>query len=239
MGRKDLSRTVIEGGRYFHNSWQRRASHGIERARTRAWLAAVASDPDEAEDTDAVPKPRVRKSFRDKLGPAYRWIDAQVGRAWNTVRAELFARFDSRTIAGHHVLFDHVLREIAAEGIELPRNLKRGDRWYVDDHGVLRRALIGGKTWRQIYRETLAWRGTRRAAVTEQGWWWYQRAPVGPRCGDYRCTLVHYDDRTHRLAFVPTAPLTRGDHRRIDRLPDDIRREVVVPASVVNASRVR
>ena len=44
MARKDLSRTVIEGGRYYGNSYFRRASHGIERATTREWLDRIAGD---------------------------------------------------------------------------------------------------------------------------------------------------------------------------------------------------
>jgi hypothetical protein len=239
LARKDLSRTVIEGGRYFHNSWERRASHGIERSRTREWLARVTEDLEEAEDTEPVPRPTVRKLFRDKLSPAYRWIDSQVGRPWNLVRAELFARFDPRTTAGQHVLFDHVLREVEQHGIVLPEKLRRGDRWYVDPHGILRRALIGGRTWREIHRDARTWAAGRKIALTERGWWWYRRTVTGPLCNNYQCGLPHYNDgertwlRYHRLSFEAVAPLSRGDKRRLNRLPDDIYRELVVPTSSI------
>ena len=80
MSRKNLSRTVIEGGRYHRNCWMRRASHGIARAATRDWLDRVALDLEEADATVAPTRPRVHKMFRDKLGPAHRWLLAQVGR---------------------------------------------------------------------------------------------------------------------------------------------------------------
>ena len=64
MSRKNLSRTVIEGGRYYFNSYQRRASHGIERATTREWLDRVAVDLDEADARSAPPRPKVGKQFQ-------------------------------------------------------------------------------------------------------------------------------------------------------------------------------
>lgn len=109
MARKDLSRTVIEGGRYFRNCWERRASHGVERASTRAWLDQVVVDTDEAEESVPPPIRHVGKSFRDKLGPAQRWLASQVGRPWSKVFSELCAKFDTRTVAGRHVVYDHML----------------------------------------------------------------------------------------------------------------------------------
>lgn len=47
--------------------------------------------------------------FRDKLAPAQRWLASQVGRPWDKVYSELRAQFDSRTIAGAHVVNDHML----------------------------------------------------------------------------------------------------------------------------------
>src|SRR4051812_4716895 len=110
VARKDLSRTVIEGGRYYRNCYFRRASHGIERATTREWLDRVNVDLDEADASAPPARPRVHKEFHDKLMPAHRWLVAQVGRPWSKVFSELSARFDTRTVAGRHVVHDHMLR---------------------------------------------------------------------------------------------------------------------------------
>ncbi len=52
------------------------------------------------------------KGFTDKLSPMYRWIEAQVGRPWDEVRAEVFQKFDTRTTAGRHITFDHLLQQV-------------------------------------------------------------------------------------------------------------------------------
>jgi hypothetical protein len=76
------------------------------------------------------------RQFHDKLAPAERWLLRQVGRSWNAVRSELFARFDARTTAGRHVLFDHLLADV---NLGDPALSRRAD-FYVDAHGILRRA---------------------------------------------------------------------------------------------------
>ncbi len=215
MGRKDLSRTVIEGGRYFHNCWQRRASHGRARARTREWLAHVEDDLDEAEASVPEPLAHVGKMFRDKLAPAYRWIDSQVGRPWAKVRSELFARFDPRTIAGQHVLFDHMLGEVLERGRPRPG---RHQDWFVDAHGILRRARWLGRDERQLTKAILARRGDRRAVLLDRGWWWIALERIGERCVScYRGKPHAKGD--HVVRYVASGPLTRGDVRFLRKLP--------------------
>jgi hypothetical protein len=81
------------------------------------------------------PRKKVWRDFSDKLGPAGRFLSSQVGRPWSKVHSELFARFDTRTTAGRHILFDHVLKTIR-EGYGLGARY----RFFVDARGILRRA---------------------------------------------------------------------------------------------------
>jgi hypothetical protein len=213
VGRKDLSRTVIEGGRYYHNCWFRRASHGVARARTRAWLDEVRADPEAADDGAPRELTRVRKAFRDKLAPARKWLAAQCGRPWTKVYGDLCARFDTRTVAGRHVVHDHMLPWVW-HGDEHVPDYRRYD-FIVDGRGILR-----DSTWGERRTALLAWTGGRLAAKTYWGWWWF--APYEVRApGTYVVT-----DRYH----VPLARMTRGDVRRIERVAADLRREVVMPA---------
>jgi hypothetical protein len=53
---KDLSRTVIEGGRHRYNVWERRSSHRAERTSQREYLRAVEHDPAVADAR--APRPR-------------------------------------------------------------------------------------------------------------------------------------------------------------------------------------
>lgn len=114
MSTKNLARTVIEGGRARYNRFERRHSNAVERTHVHQMERALCRA---AELDDAVFEPRmvVYRSFHDKLGPAMRWLRSQVGRPWDKVRGELFTRFDTRTTAGRHILFDHLLAEVASE----------------------------------------------------------------------------------------------------------------------------
>jgi hypothetical protein len=137
MSTKNLARTVLEAGRTSEGTWGRREDNRVDRARTRTSLAALR----DAEDADALLLPLTRKRNRhldDKLGAPERWLASHVGRPWDKVRAELFARFDTRTLAGRHIVHGHMLPWVA----ERPRPCSyfRCHRFVVDRHGILRHA---------------------------------------------------------------------------------------------------
>lgn len=230
MSRKNLSRTVIEGGRDHRNRWDRRQSHGDERASTRAWLDKVAADGDLADELVVPPRPRVLKSFRDKLGPARRWLAAQVGRPWDKVYSELRAKFDARTVAGAHVVDDHMLGWV-----------DRGDRaqawrhdrdFVVDAHGILRASPFRGTSRRTLYPQVLAFARGRHAARTRLGWWWF-RVLAGDACSGPRATappelLARW--REPGIRFVPDRAMTSDEVGRLARYPPEIQRRIVVRA---------
>lgn len=145
MSTKNLARTVIEGGRYRANAVDRRHSNAEERRATHVVERAACRDPDAFEDALWPVRDHVRKSFHDRLGAAERWLASQVGRSWNRVRAEIAERFDTRTIAGQHIVFDHLL----------PDWRDRDGRWRVnrrwtfrvDRHGILRFAPPRWPRW--------------------------------------------------------------------------------------------
>jgi len=133
MSTKNLAHTVIEGGRYRHNKFLRRYSNAAERARAHAHERQLLLAPECVEE-QFEPRTPVRRAFRDKLSPARRWLKSQVKRPWDKVRSELFARFDARTTAGRHVLFDHLLREVC-DGRD-PLHTSYAD-FFVSLHGLL------------------------------------------------------------------------------------------------------
>ena len=134
MSTKNLSRTVIEGGRSRYNRFERRHSNALERTWERQLSARLlaGADPEEALYRR---RPTVYAGFSDKLAPARRWLLRQVGRPWSKVRSELFARFDSRTTAGRHVLHDHLLRAVEGERFALGSRLA----FRVDRRGLLQK----------------------------------------------------------------------------------------------------
>ena len=225
MSRKDLSRTVIEGGRYFHNHYDRNRSHRTERATTRAWLDRIADDVEQAEYTAPPKRPPVHKLFYDKLSPATRWLESQVGRPWNKVYSELCAKFDRRSLAGMHVVDAHMVGEVW-------RGNLASHRWYdffVDRHGTLRKSPFANQAWRRVRMQLHAWTKGRRAASTYMGWWWFRLIGLGPCNGTCRAQHFRVGDRYyHESRYVADVALTNGDRRRLDRLPGVLRDEVVM-----------
>jgi hypothetical protein len=148
VSKKKLSRTVIEGGRYSRNKWERRNSSQIQRAQIREYMINVNKDIDFADECSEPNREKVRKEFRDKLGPMYRWLRNQVGKSWNDVRSEVTKEFDSRTTAGRHILYDHLLSSVEeipnakykryVYGLDNHTQSHFKNDFYVDESGILR-----------------------------------------------------------------------------------------------------
>jgi hypothetical protein len=136
MSTKNLARTILEAGR-SGGGWGLRADNRAERAKVRQALSALR----QADEADDLLLPVMKKNNRwldDKLGAPERWLASHVGRPWSKVRSEMFARFDTRTLAGRHIVHDHMLDWVA----ESPRLGCRCQppKFVVDRHGILRHA---------------------------------------------------------------------------------------------------
>jgi hypothetical protein len=176
MSTKNLARTVIEGGRCGRNRWERRRSNALERsweARASARLLSAV----EPEEVVYPRRPKVPREFRDKLGPAQRWLAAQVGRPWNEIRSELAQRFDTRTMAGRHILYAHLLPLV--EG-----------RWFcpaeytVDGAGILYRKPREPRRrkYERPYEpsaEEQTWMAARRVGLRGSAYFWFVQTDSG------------------------------------------------------------
>jgi hypothetical protein len=137
MATKNLSRTVIEGGRARYNQRVRRDSN--KKARRAANTTCLKMRADLSGDgIDLARRRPVWKEFDDKLGPARRWLAAQVGRPWDKVRGEIFARFDTRTTPGRHIIFCHMLPWVEPSEPRDPNRRSHYPTFVVDRHGILR-----------------------------------------------------------------------------------------------------
>jgi hypothetical protein len=150
MSTKRLQKTVIEGGRNGRNKWERRHSHDTERASERDYLNKVEVDPEGYDEYEIEEKVHVYKEFSDKLSPVYRWLSSRVGRPWDEVRSEVATTFDTRTTAGRHIVYDHLLSQVSTGP-----DYKYGQKYdpddttsyfrhdfYVDVEGVLREKTL-------------------------------------------------------------------------------------------------
>ena len=148
MSKKNLSRTVIEGGRGSGSKWDRHQSHVEDRAEAKNYIQDVSHDIENWYDYDKEPMRKAYKGFNDKLGPLYRWLKAQVGRPWDDVYSQVCGMFDTRTTAGRHIVFDHLLYSVETEPNYSDWNYRYSnleDRtmsyskhaFYVDESGIL------------------------------------------------------------------------------------------------------
>jgi hypothetical protein len=207
MSTKNLARTVIEGGRAPYNQFERRHSSAVERAHAHGLerKLRLTQNYDEALFD---PRKRVRRSFSDKLGPARRWLRSQVGRPWNDVRSELFARFDTRTTAGRHIVFDHLLREVRTDD---SRHFRYAE-FFVSSRGTLR---YERKRW------PAHWRPRQRLAEAET----QVRAWLGARRVIERGERLYWLEPTAYGGFRQRHELTAEEAARFRNLPDWFRRE--------------
>ena len=158
MTTKNLSRTVIEGGRTgsYKAECQKRIRQ--ERAAWRSQALAIARDPESWEDDLPAIRDPVYPDFADKLNPIYRFLDSRIGKPWDGVRSELFARFDTRTTPGRHVLHDHLLRDVSEspDGLQYRYGFKFQSRYYRDAEGTLRSGSEWhGRSWQSSWSKNV------------------------------------------------------------------------------------
>jgi hypothetical protein len=180
MSTKNLARTVIEGGRTDYSRLRRRHTNAADRRRAHQIEHQLCTSLDPAH-AYFPPREEAYRSFDDKLGPAHRWLRSQSGRPWDKVRSELFARFDVRTTAGRHVVFDHLLRQVR----DLPGDRHRFREFWISPQGLLCHRQWPRKAYRAARRppalpepeELLRrWLGDRR--VIEHGSRFYWLVPT-------------------------------------------------------------
>ena len=141
MATRNLSRTIIEGGRYASERWMQRKETKKERIAVKRHLHSVGNI---AESYDAwIPFERRswRPSQNDRLNPLKRFLTSHVGEYWNDVHALLHKRYDMRTIKGYHLIHDHAVGPLGYVDVD-PTAYRWWRRFrnelYVDMEGVLR-----------------------------------------------------------------------------------------------------
>jgi hypothetical protein len=210
MSTKDLSRTIIEGGRRAGNRWTRRHTNATLRAETRDALARAA-------DWDALAVPErepLHKEFDDKLGPPLRWLERQVGRPWSAVYSDLKKRFDPRTTAGRHIVYDHLLHWVDEGNTDRPWAVHVA----VDERGILRPAAR--RRFRYDHkleplprpeRELERWLAGRRVGARGPALFWFTATAAGAyrqhvRLEGEDVALWRSLPAWFREQHVPTAP---------------------------------
>ncbi len=194
MSTKYLARTAIEGGRRYSNTDDRRESNRAARTHYRQVLLAVRTDIGMVDDVQMPQREHVYKDFRDKLAPLARWMKSCANRPWNKVRSEIVAMVDTRTLAGRHIVYDHLLprrrwhRVITdTEDLEPPWSVHR-TTFRVDRHGILR-VEDSGRNRRKLahdFEAAWAFASPQRVGVRGKKLYWLVRTNLDPQPPRYR-----------------------------------------------------
>jgi len=179
MSKKDISRTAIEGGRSGFNKNERYISYADERSKVHTIIAGAHGDPEIFDEVLIPKRKKVYKDFKDKLSPVERWMNDRVGKSWNKTYSLLKKKFDSRTVAGRHIVYDHILRDI---WMSPDRSDKFAiyHRYYIDNNGILRKTESWNKENKELSEkikqekiEIEKWLDCRMIGKTGNVLYWY------------------------------------------------------------------
>lgn len=220
MATKNLARTVIEGGRGRYNKFDRRYSNRQNRRSARAFTHRACLDHEVADTCDILPRRKVYRGHRDRLAAAKRWLASFVGTPWNDVRAQIANRFDTRTIAGQHIVFDHLLPSVK----DRPCYGWCHFDFLVDGDGLLqehplpqwrlsrrlRKMQPPGKVWHS-WAEIHLWAQGRRVGRCGSTWFWFEctRDSWIP-CADRYCWRYHRPELGERSHQDPSSYYRQG-----------------------------
>lgn len=136
MSKKNLARTPLEGGRTNEDREWRRDWIETHRRMRHATNHKMTRDPSAWDSIDLeIDRQGWRDSkFKDKINAIERWIAKQVGRKWDDVYSEIKQRFDCRTTAGRHILYDHIIGYVE---LSLDSHRRSRAEFMVDEDGIL------------------------------------------------------------------------------------------------------
>lgn len=143
MSTKNLARTVIEGGRHGWDKYNRRISLRFLRHDNRRYCDAIRFGSVEWEN-DVEPAREVAWRSRDeihadKTSPCDRFLISRAGLKWDAVRSEIHRRFSTKTLAGRHVVYAHLVERVEYDWRYVWMwERYGGPKFWVDDRGVLR-----------------------------------------------------------------------------------------------------
>ncbi len=148
MSTKNLARTVIEGGRYGSDKYRRRMSLRYLRHDNRRFCDGVKTGRIEF---DEVVEPARDIEYRwrdeihaDKTRPCERFLASRAGRLWDDVVSEIIGRFNTSTLAGRHVVYEHLVNRPQRDGDDhrywhyWDAHVNGGPKFWIDGNGVLR-----------------------------------------------------------------------------------------------------
>lgn len=139
MSTKNLARTVLEGGRTGYEKFGRNYATRQQRRKTREYLTRVKYDPEYYLEEKEPERRKIFEGFTDKLTPVRRFLETQADKNWTEVNRLIKDRFDDRSLAGWHVVYQHIYRDIAPTTNVFQCKYYSSYDYYIDDENILRK----------------------------------------------------------------------------------------------------
>lgn len=162
MSTKDKSKTALEAGTAKVSRYYLRLERKTQRVKRKQICKQITNDVELAEEFFD-PKSSVSKCFSDNVSFLQKYLQSKVGEVWDDVRSEIVKEFDSRSIAGKHILYDHILRSVVSSGTGYDKdanfywdesvkvvNRFRTRDFYVDQNGILQEVKLDTKLLKKI-----------------------------------------------------------------------------------------
>ena len=178
MSTKKLARTILEAGSSGESKYERHLSTRKERSQTREYLSKVTRDPEVTERIVTPKRGPNWKSPDDNLGAVKRFVDSWVDRKWDKCLSEMMKKFNPKSLAGYHIIYDHILRDIYPNEAALnarPYWRARYGEYYVDGQGILRKIDKIPRQTRDSYNfgPISSWLGNRKIALLGENYYWF------------------------------------------------------------------
>ncbi len=129
--RPDMHHLLVERG-HAGRSWSYK--------RPKGWRARCRFRNEEDEQRESAVPPRHWPQFSENLSPLYRFLDAQVGRPWDSVYSEIRAHVNADTAVQYHIL-QHLYDRLVVNVWED----EDGRPWFRSRFGRLERLDVGGR----------------------------------------------------------------------------------------------
>ena len=155
-----------------------------ERAATRVEMSKAANDYEY--DVDVPERKKDFKEFSDKLQPIYRFLDSKVGKGWNNIRSEIAKKFDVRSLAGYHIVCQHMFASIKGAGHQETSSEYSHYKYYIDDRGIFRKSkkiqynyYWNKKDFKDKSQETVKWLNKNKVGMVGGVLFWF--VPTNPK----------------------------------------------------------
>lgn len=265
MATKNLARTVLEGGRTGYEKFGRNYATRQQRRQTREYLIRVQSDPEYYLEEKEPERKKIFDGFTDKLEPVKRFLASRVDKSWPETKSLIKEKFDDRSLAGWHVVYQHIYRDIAPTINVFQCEYYIGFYdYYIDEENILRKVHRPNRKYKSLSneeqtrlellkREIIKWLDYRKIGFVDGVLYWFDgggKDRVKITWDHYAANYLSYDggyfpyegcpdNYILRYRFNQSAKLTAEEVNYFRNLPEKFQKNILENSPTKKKKRSR